>query len=114
MAEGVTTEGVLFPCQASGLRSDRPIYYLDQVPSIDKEVTLVGCDLSERIYRSLYRRDVPRIDMCPQELAPRDGRKRLVKCCKIRDGFQIKGDLAIVPWGATVQEVADAINALLR
>lgn len=112
LAEGVSTEGVLFPCQASGLRSERAMYYLDQVPSIDKEVTLVGCDLSGRIYRSLYRRDVPRIDMCPQELAPRDGRKRLVKCCKVRDGFQLKGDLAIVPWGATVQEVADAITAL--
>jgi hypothetical protein len=112
LAEGVTTEAVLFPCQASGLRSDRPIYYLDQVPPIDKEVTLVGCDLSERIFNSLYHRDAPRIDLCPQELAPRDGRKRLVKCCKVRDGFQIKGELAIVPWGATVQEVADAIKAL--
>jgi hypothetical protein len=112
LAEGVTTEGVLFPCLASGLRSQRTMYYLDQVPTIDKEVTLVGCDLSGRIFASLYRRDVPRIDMCPQELAPKDGRKRLVKCCKVRDGFQIKGDLAIVPWGATVQEVADAIKAL--
>ncbi len=112
LAEGVTTEGVLFPCQASGLRSERAIYYLDQVPAIEREVTLVGCDLSGRIFSSLYRREVPRIDMCPQELAPKDGRKRLVKCCKVRDGFQIKGDLAIVPWGATVQEVADAIKAL--
>ncbi len=51
--------------------------------------------------------------MCPQELAPRDGRKRLVKCCRVREGYQIKENLAIVPWGATVQEVADAINALL-
>jgi hypothetical protein len=36
----------------------------------------------------------------------------LVKCCKVREGFQIKGDLAVVPWGATVREVADAITAL--
>jgi hypothetical protein len=112
LAEGVTTEGVLFPCQASGLRSDRAMYFLDQLPTIDREVTLVGCDLSGRIYDSLYRGQVLRIDMCPQELAPRDGKKRLVKCCKVRNGFQIKGDLAIVPWGATVQEVADAIKAL--
>jgi hypothetical protein len=103
---------VLFPCKASGLRSDRKIFYLDQVPPIDEDVTLVGCDLSGRIFRSLYHRDIPRIEMCPQELAPRDCKKRLVKCCKVREGFQIKGGLAIVPWGATVQEVADAIKAL--
>ena len=106
------TEGVLFPCQASGLASDRPMFYLDQVPRIEKEVTLIGCDLSARIFRSLYHRDVERIEMCPQALAPSDGRKRLVKCCKVREGFQIKGDLAVVPWGATVREVADAITAL--
>lgn len=113
LARDVLTEGVLFPCQASGLTSDRPKYFLDQVPVIDKEVTLVGCDLSARIYRSLYHKDIGRIEMCPQALAPKDGRKRLVKCCKVREGYQIKGDLAVVPWGATVQEVADAIKALL-
>jgi hypothetical protein len=112
LAARVRTEAVLFPCEASGLRSDRPMFFLDQVPSIDKQVTLVGCDLSARIFRSLYRREVERIEMCPQELAPKDGKKRLVKCCKVREGYQIKGDLAIVPWGATVGEVADAIKAL--
>ncbi|MDW5563505.1 MAG: hypothetical protein SA339_09790 [Methanomassiliicoccus sp.] len=112
IAQGIATKGVLFPCQASGLRSDRSMFYLDQVPVIDEEVTLVGCDLSARIFRSLYHRDVPRIEMCPQALAPSDGRKRIVKCCKVREGYQIKGDLAVVPWGATVQEVADAIKAL--
>jgi hypothetical protein len=112
LAEDVRTEAVVFPCKASGLRSDRKMFYLDQVPVIDADATLVGCDLSARIYRSLYKRDIERIEMCPQELAPRDGRKRLVKCCKVREGFQIKGDMAVVPWGATVQEVAQAINAL--
>ncbi len=112
LAREVRTEAVLFPCQASGLTSDRPMFFLDQVPVIDRDVTLVGCDLSARIYRTLYRKDVQRIEMCPQALAPNDGRKRLVKCCKVREGYQLKGDLAIVPWGATVQEVADAIKAL--
>ncbi len=108
----VTTEGVLFPCQASGLVATGMVYYLDQMPMMSGDVTLIGCDLSARIYRSLYPRDVERIEMCPQELAPRDGRKCLVKCCKVRDGFQIKDGMAIVPWGATVLEVAGAINAL--
>ena len=113
IASKVGTPAVIFPCEASGLASEKNAYYLDQVPEVNEEATLVGCDLSGRIYRSLYHRDIARLEMCPQVLAPNDGKKRLVKCCRVREGFQIKGDLAVVPWGATVQEVADAINALL-
>jgi len=113
LVRDVRTKAIVFPCEASGLEGDRTTYYLDQTPNIEEAATLVGCDLSARIFRTLYHREVPRIEMCPQELAPRDGRKRLVKCCRVREGFQIKGDLAIVPWGATVQEVAAALNALL-
>jgi hypothetical protein len=109
---GVETPAVLFPCEASGLTSSKETYYLDQMPAIDKEVTMVGCDLSERIYRSRYHGQIERIEMCPRELAPKDGRKRLVKCCRVRNGHEIEGDLAIVPWGATVMEVAAAITAL--
>ena len=113
LLSNIGTAAVIFPCEASGLNMERKVYYLDQVPDVAEEATLVGCDLSGRIYRTLYHRDIARVEMCPQELVPRDGRKRLVKCCRVRDGYQIKDDLAIVPWGATVQEVADAINALL-
>lgn len=112
LVKEVPTEGVLFPCQASGLQGEGPVFYLDQMPDITGEVTLIGCELSGRIHRSLYRGTIERIEMCPQELAPKDGRKRLVKCCKVSEGFIIKGDTAIVPWGATVMEVAQAINAL--
>lgn len=113
LAADVKTPAAVFPCEASGLTSEKKAYYLDQLPDVGEEATLVGCDLSARIYRTLYHDDISRIEMCPQELAPRDGRKRLVKCCRVREGYQIKENLAIVPWGATVQEVADAINALL-
>ena len=112
LAQSVTTAAIIFPCQASGLSSDRPTYYLDQVPQVREEATLVGCDLSGRIYQTLYHQNIVRVEMCPQELAPKDGRKRIVKCCRVREGFQIKDDLAVVPWGATVLEVAKAINAL--
>jgi hypothetical protein len=112
MVKEVSTEGVLFPCQASGLEAPGKVYYLDQMPTIPGDVTLIGCDLSARIYRTLYKEDVPRIEMCPQELAQHYKGNSLVKCCKVREGFQIKDEMAIVPWGATVLEVADAINAL--
>jgi hypothetical protein len=109
------TETVMFPCRASGITSGRIVLFLDETPSLAGELTLVGCDLSKRIFQHTYRRRPTHfVNMCPRDLAPRDGKKRIVKCCKVREGYEVDGDLAIVPWGATVQEVAAAINALFR
>jgi hypothetical protein len=107
----VDTGAVMFPCRASGLDSERKVYFLDETPSVEEEVTLIGCDLSRRIFNSVYRKDVRSLDMCPRNLAGAEG-KTLVKCCSVKEGFVIDGDLASVPWGATVLDVVGAINSL--
>ena len=107
----VTTKKVMFPCRASGLESTKDVFFLDETPDIEGEVTLIGCDLSRRIFHSVYKKDVDIIDMCPRNLAPMNG-KTLVKCCNVKEGFEISGDLASVPWGATVLDVVGAINSL--
>lgn len=107
----VETSAVMFPCRASGLDSERKVYFLDETPVVEDEVTLIGCDLSRRIFGSVYRHDVPSLDMCPKNLARTEG-KTLVKCCSVKEGFVIDGDLASVPWGATVLDVVGAINSL--
>jgi len=109
LAKRVTTEGVVFPCQASEIESDKPTYFLDKVPTIEGEVELVGCQLSQRIFRSLYGREVKLIDICPWNLAPRDGVPTIVKCCKVKEGHVIDGNLIVVQWGAKAREVAEAI-----
>jgi len=115
LEQRVRTEAVMFPCRASGLASEKRIQYLDETPKLDRETTLIGCDLSGRIFHSIYRRKpASTIEMCPQELAPGDHAKRIIKCCKVKNGFVIEGDRAIVAWGATVLEVAAAINALFQ
>jgi hypothetical protein len=103
---------VMFPCRASGLERAQGALYLDETPDHIGEVTLVGCDLSRRIFRSIYGRETTSVDMCPKNLVGRPTRPTLIKCCKVKEGFEIEGDLAMVPWGATVKEVAAAINAL--
>jgi hypothetical protein len=108
----VTTEAVMFPCKVSGLKADMPVYFLDEAPRIDHDVTLVGCDLSNRIFRSLYKRDVKFINVCPMDNIADDKARTIVKCCKIKEGHKIDGNVAKVPWGATVPEVVNAINAL--
>jgi hypothetical protein len=108
----VKTPGVIFPCRASGLSSDKKIFYLDETPEIDVESTLIGCDLSRRIFQHIYRRPVESLDICPQNLAPKDGMPTIVKCCKVKEGCTIEGNLASVPWGATMMDVVKALQAL--
>ena len=107
----VRTEGVMFPCKVSGLKADIPTYYLDGSPELKHEVTLIGCNLSKRIFESLYRKDVPFINVCPADNISGKG-KTIVKCCKIKEGHKIEGNVAKVPWGVTVPEIVDAINDL--
>ncbi len=107
----VGTGGVMFPCRVSGLRADIPYGFLDDAPGDPGDVTLIGCHLSRRIFGELYGRDVPFVDVCPADRAV-PGEKTIVKCCKVKSGYELEGDLVKVPWGATVPEVVDAINAL--
>ena len=109
----VRTEGVMFPCRASGLRSRKKVFYLDETPDLElEEITLVGCDLSRRIFRSIYGYDPESVDMCPKNLVMEDDVPTIIKCCKVKEGHEVHGSIAMVPWGATTLEVAEAINAL--
>ena len=114
MAEKVSevrTGAVMFPCRVSNLHADIPFCFLDDAPEDPGDVTLIGCHLSQRIFRSLYDRDVPFVNVCPADYVE-PGVKTIVKCCKVKQGHELDGDVVRVPWGATVPEVVDAINAL--
>ena len=107
----VRTEGVMFPCKVSGITTDRPTYFLDNDPELKHEVTLIGCNLSKRIFESLYRFTPEFINVCPADNIRTKG-KTIVKCCKVKEGHIIEGDVVKVPWGATVPEIVDAIKDL--
>lgn len=108
----VKTEALMFPCRVSGLCADKPVYFLDDSPRLEHDVTLIGCELSKRIFSAVYSKDVPFINVCPMAHIPEDGRKTIIKCCKIKEGHKIEGNTVMVPWGATVPEVAEALKAL--
>jgi hypothetical protein len=111
LAKEVITEGVVFPCRASNMSSDKKYFFLDATPEIDVEAQLIGCDLSARIYRSVYRKEPDLINICPWDLAPRDGVPTIVKCCKVKRDHLIDDNVVVVQWGASVREVTEAINA---
>jgi hypothetical protein len=79
-------------------------------------VTLIGCSLSARIFKAVYGVEPDMINMCPQDIAREKGLKGpiLMKCCKVKEGHEVKGDVAIVPWGARASEVTGALKAILR
>jgi hypothetical protein len=56
------------------------------------------------------------INICPVDLVREKGITGpvLLKCCKIKEGFELKGDVAVVPWGARANEVSGAIRAVIR
>lgn len=121
LAARVVTEIAMFPCRASGLRADGRVLYLDETPVLSEEeldkVTLIGCSLSARIFKAVYGREVPKlINMCPKDLVQETETYGpvLVKCCKVKEGFEISGTTAAVPWGARPSEVAAALRAVLR
>jgi hypothetical protein len=121
LAARATTDIVMFPCRASGLKADGRVMYLDETPALSQaeldRVTLIGCSLSARIFKAVYGREVPKlINMCPKDLVCETDVRGplLVKCCKVKEGFEVSGGMAVVPWGARPSEVAGALRAVLR
>lgn len=102
----------LFPCRCSGLEAGARVDFLDAGPPEAAEWTLVGCERSRQIHVELYGREpVARVDFCPRALA-RDGGPTLIKCCLSERGIERSGSQMIVPWGATLEEVRQALHEL--
>ncbi|HEX9908948.1 MAG TPA: hypothetical protein VGB78_10890 [Thermoplasmata archaeon] len=120
LAKDVNKHRIMFPCRASGLAKGVSAMFLDETPELSeddlKDLTLVGCSLSARIFAAVYGREPMMINMCPVDLLK--GRSIsgpvLVKCCKVKEGFQVDGQIGKVPWGARASEVSAALRAILR
>jgi hypothetical protein len=119
IAATLTKGSVMFPCRASGLKSSLRTHYLDETRDLSEdelhEVTLIGCSLSARIFKAVYGREPKLLNMCPKDLARARGISGpvLVKCCRVKEGFALEGQIAMVPWGARASDVAAALRAIL-
>lgn len=113
-------QNILFPCYASELKSDKKTFYLDQKPKLSKEelqnISLIGCDLSLRIFKTIYNFEPEFFNFCPKKRALAEKPKQLLitKCCEIKEGYERIGNLVVVPWGATVKEVEEALGDIIR
>jgi hypothetical protein len=107
----------LFPCRCSGLQLETGVDFLDAGPPARSDWTLVGCERSRQIHEALYGGDPAELrTMCPREHADAfAGGPLLLKCCLREREVELDGpDRAIVPWGASLDEVREALHALAR
>jgi hypothetical protein len=109
---------IMLPCNASGLKTDKKILYLDEAPEIAPEekddITLAGCELSMKIFKSIYKFKPNFINICPVNLAEEltDKNIVLVKCCKTKS-FERQGNLFMVPWGATYDDIRNCLKRIV-
>lgn len=109
-----TPEHVLVPCRGSGVEIDGAVVaFLDERPPPEDWV-LLGCERSQQIHRWFYGERADLVDICPRRfLASRDPQATTVtRCCLIQEGIEARGGALQVPWGASLQEVRDALGAL--
>jgi hypothetical protein len=103
-------EGDMYPCRCSGLDG----LFLDAGPPELGDWTLVGCERSRQIHVALYGAEPrERIDFCPRVVAVQDG-PTLMKCCLFERGVRREGASMVVPWGAALEEVREALRELCR
>ena len=109
-------QGLIVPCRGGGIDIEGvTVSHLDERPTFAGS-TLLGCERSQQIHRWFYGVDAARtIDWCPRRLIgadePVDG-LTLSRCCMLEEGLERHGDTVMVPWGATLAEVHQALRVL--
>ena len=116
---GPPAGGLVVPCRGGGVELEGvEVSHLDERPS-SAGSTLLGCERSQQIHRWFYGTDPLRtIDWCPRRLMDAAGgaagsRLVLSRCCMLEEGMERHGDTAMVPWGATLEEVRSALHSLV-
>jgi hypothetical protein len=112
-AQAPQAEAYLIPCRAAGLNFSAPTYFLDERPA-RRNWTMVACERSRQIHRHFYGDDAPRVEMCPRQLVQDTGELTLLKCCLLEDHIEADGSCVIVPWGATLAQVQEGLQSLVK
>ena len=108
---------VLIPCRGSGIElKGVTVSYLDERPPL-ADWTLLGCERSHQIHRWFYGTTPPTVDICPVRFVTEDMAAEgpiLTRCCLMQEGVEERRLATFVPWGASLAEVREAIEAIVR
>jgi hypothetical protein len=113
LAGGHPAERYLLPCRGSGVELPAAVSFLDTRPEHRDNWLLIGCERSQQFHRHFYGVDSAQVDLCPRVRSGRpDAELVLTKCCLLERGLDVTGEVAVVPWGSTLDEVRAALRAL--
>jgi hypothetical protein len=115
LARATPAAAYLLPCRGSGIDLGAPVAFLDTRPAERDRWLLIGCERSMQLHRHFYGDEPPQVDLCPRNRAGEagGGEPTLAKCCLLERGVEVRGRLAVVPWGADLDEVRLALRRLL-
>lgn len=103
----------LLPCRGSGLELPGEVAFLDTRPANRHDWTMIGCERSLQFHRHFYGDEPTQVDICPRRRrAQPDDSLALTKCCLLERGVEIEPTQAVVPWGASLDEVRSALRCL--
>lgn len=100
----------LLPCRGGGVTIEgAETWYLDERPP-HQPWTLVGCERSQQIHEWFYGERAEQVDMCPR----RSGTSGVVltKCCLLERENVVEENQVVVPWGASLMQVSEALSTL--
>jgi hypothetical protein len=115
LAEVSEADSVIFPCSASEITPGtvgRKVFFLDELSAPPEQAVLVGCNLSLKIFKELFNCTPEFIQMCPAERTSED--LFITKCCELKEGFEVVDGGVVVPWGAEVKDVLEALEVLFE
>lgn len=104
----------LLPCRGSGIELPGAVAFLDTRPAQRAEWVLIGCERSVQFHQHFYGDTPPQVDLCPLRRAEATTGHEpvVVKCCLRERGVDVTDGIATVPWGASLDEVREALRRL--
>lgn len=110
-----TPVDVLLPCRAAGMElAGSEVSFLDERPDV-RDWTLLGCERSDQIHHWFYGAAPRRVDTCPRQWLSADGDGvTLTRCCLIQEGVEVEDGNVVVPWGASLAEVRQAVDDVVK
>lgn len=113
-SRGAAPAEVLIACRASGMDfPESSVSFLDQRPE-HRDWTLLGCERSDQIHRWFYGVGPDRVDVCPRQWVDDVDGPVLTRCCLVQEGMEKTAGCRIVPWGASLVEVEEALRDLVE
>ena len=112
LANSLSSDSYLLPCRGGGVAvAGATTDYLDERPD-RREWTLIGCERSQQIHEWFYGERAPQVDICPRKRTGGSG-AILAKCCLLESDIEVDDGRVVVPWGASLAQISEALQSLV-